>query len=178
MKRAEGLHVISRRGFCGALAGCVGFALVDCVDGKAIQVGPLDGSGNPHPDAPVESDGSTGDSGTGATCPATGATDVGAPSAFMLGKPVFIDTGKFFVVRDAGGLYALTSHCTHDLVVVNDDGTEFKCPKHQATFTYDGVVTNGPAFFPLVHYAMCTLANGHVGVITAQTVPRAQRLMV
>jgi Rieske Fe-S protein len=51
------------------------------------------------------------------------------------------------------------------------------CSKHGATFTYDGDATKGPAFFPLLHFEMCTLSNGHVGVVTSQTVPKTQRLL-
>jgi hypothetical protein len=38
-------------------------------------------------------------------------------------------------------------------------------------------VTMGPAVVPLVHFEMCTLSNGHVGVVTSQTVSKTQRLM-
>ncbi len=178
MKRAEGLLVISRRGFCSGLAGCLGLALVDCTDGRApVQTGPLGDHPDAGPDAAVDA-ASTIDSGPGATCPATGATDVGPPSAFLLGKPVYNATGKYFVIRDSGGLYAITARCTHELVIINDDGMQFNCPRHGALFTYNGDVTKGPAFFPLVHYAMCTLANGNVGVLPSQTVPKTQRLNV
>ena len=80
------------------------------------------------------------------------------------------------MVRDSGGLYALTAACTHSGATCQVSGTEFYCPRHGATFTFNGVVTQGPAFFPLNHYSMCDMSNGHVGVNTSQTVGSSVRL--
>ena len=52
------------------------------------------------------------------------------------------------------------------------------CPRHGSLFSFDGAVLTGPATAPLVHYAMCTLASGHVGVLTSQTVASTDRLAV
>ena len=111
-----------------------------------------------------------------ATCPATGVTDVGAASAFALNQPKYFSSGNFFVVRDSGGLYALTARCTHQGVTVEDDGSEFACPAHGATFDYNGTVTGGPTFTNLVHYEMCLIGNGHVGVVKSKTVAQSDRL--
>jgi nitrite reductase/ring-hydroxylating ferredoxin subunit len=175
MKRADALHVISRRGVCGGLASCLGLALVNCVDGHSTVIGTGGlGSDDERADAGVDAP-MIIDSGPAPTCPMTGATDVGAPSAFT--KPVYFASGNFFVIRDSGGLYAVSARCTHDGVTVVDDGTQLFCMRHGALFTYDGDVTKGPAFFPLVHFEMCTLANGHVGVVVSQIVAKTQRLM-
>src|SRR5262249_47399953 len=98
-------------------------------------------------------------------------------SSFMMNTPVYVSTGRFFVVRDAGGLYALTAKCTHEGVICVVSGGGFVCNRHGAEFTFDGAVTMGPAIFPLVHYGMCTLAGGHVGVQTTMTVAASTRLM-
>ncbi len=185
MRRAEGLAVLSRREVCSALASCVGLALVaSCTDGDlgAVQTGGLNGADGTetgidagsqvHHDAGV-----TVDSGPMATCPSTGATDVGTPGTFASNSPVYFSTGKFFVVRDSGGLYALTARCTHEGATTVVDSGDFYCPRHGAQFTFNGAVISGPVITGLVHYAMCTLANGHVGVITSQTVSNSQRLM-
>ncbi len=161
MKKPAALVSLSRRQFCEGLAGCVGLAaLASCSSNDMTMQ---------HVDA------RTPDSGTTGGC-ATGAMDVGMPSTFMTGKPVFITTGNFFVVRDAGGLYALTARCTHEGVTTIVQGSDFYCPRHGAQFDFNGAVVQGPASTPLVHYAMCMLSNGHVGVTTSQTVPAAQRL--
>jgi nitrite reductase/ring-hydroxylating ferredoxin subunit len=191
MRRSEGLHVVSRRAFCGSAAACLGVALVNgCLDGDSTNVvatGSLDGpdgshgsgsgsgsgSGHPPPDAGV----GNVDSGTAATCPSSGVTDVGAASTFTNNNPVYFSSGNFFVVRDSGGLYALTARCTHQGVTVEVNSGEFFCPAHGATFDFNGTVTGSPAFTNLVHYEMCTLANGHVGVVKSQTVSQSQRLV-
>ncbi len=189
MRRADGLTVLSRREVCTALAGCVGLALVSsCTDGDvgAVLTGKLNGSDgtDDHPDAAV-TDAHMTDAGSMATCPTSGATDVGAPSTFTSGSPVYFSNGNFFVVRDSGGLYALTAKCTHEGATTcvgnsnncSSSGTLLFCPRHGATFTFDGDIISGPVITGLVHYAMCTLANGHVAVITSQHVSNSQRLM-
>ena len=182
MRRADGLATVSRRGFCGGVATCVGIATVaSCFDGgsSVITTGPLggpEGSNGQQPDAnnppppPMDAPGTTG------TCPASGVTDVGAPSAFATNSPQYFSSGNFFVVRDSGGLYALTARCTHEGATCVDSQGEFYCPRHGAEFTYNGDIISGPVSTGLVHYAMCTLANGHVGVVKSQTVSKSQRL--
>ena len=153
------LAVLNRREVCGGLAACVG----------AIVVTGCGGSDSATVDAPPDSTGS------GAAC-GTSATDVGAPSTFTANKPVYFSTGNFFVVRDSGGLYALTARCTHEGATTVVQTSDFYCPRHGAMFNFNGDVTRGPAVSPLVHYAMCILANGHVGVTTAMSVPKTDRL--
>jgi len=192
MKRAEGLEVIvTRRHFCGGVATCFGAAFVaSCADGDGtsiIQTSGLNGpdgeqnmgsgSGSGSGTGVLPDAGVTPDDGNAATCPSTGVTDVGMPSTFTTNVPKYFSTGNFFVVRDSGGLYALTARCTHDGVTISAESSDFYCPAHGATFTFNGTVTNGPAFTNLVHYAMCTLSNGHVGVVKSQTVSQSQRLV-
>ena len=164
MKRPHALVTISRRHFCSTIAGCLGIAAVASCGG---------GSSSTGPDA-----GATMDGELGATCPQTGANDVGAASTFTAGKPVYFQAGNFWVVRDAGGLYALTARCTHEGGTTVVRGTDFYCPRHGAEFDFTGKVVRGPANSPLVHLAMCMTANGNPGVISSQTVPAAQRLNV
>jgi Rieske Fe-S protein len=89
---------------------------------------------------------------------------------------VYFASKNIFVVRDSGGLYALTARCTHQGVTVVAQTSDFFCPGHGATFNFNGDVTQGPANSPLQHYAMCTLPNGHVGVDTSMTVTKTVRL--
>jgi nitrite reductase/ring-hydroxylating ferredoxin subunit len=114
---------------------------------------------------------------SGATCPTTGAIDVGAPSAFLLNQPVYKSNGNFFVVRDSGGLYALTARCTHEGATCVTSSGVLYCPRHGAEFDYNGGIITGPVFTGLVHYEMCTLTNGNVGVVVSMTVPKSQRLV-
>ena len=158
MRRTPKLVTFTRREVCGGLAACIG----------AIVVSGCGGDSGTAPDASPDSNG-------GGMCGATG-TDVGAPSTFTLNKPVYFASKNIFVVRDTGGLYALTARCTHQGVTVVAETTDFFCPGHGATFNFNGDVTQGPANAPLQHYAMCTLPNGHVGVDTSMTVAKTVRL--
>jgi cytochrome b6-f complex iron-sulfur subunit len=158
MKRSDALMTISRRQFCSGLAGGIGIAVVaGCTS-------------SPQPasvDAPVMN---------GGVCPTTGAIDVGAPSTFTLNTPVYFAMGFLFVVRDANGLYALTARCPHQGFTTRVEGTDFVCPRHGSQFSFDGAVITGPATAPLVHYAMCTLPNGNIGVLTSTVVADSDRL--
>ena len=192
MKRSADLNVLSRRDLF-ALAGCAGLAaLAACTDGSnsGVQTGPLGGTPDGHEpgDGPTAIDGHSSqhdasvdaalpaDAGIVATC--TGSeTDVGAPATFQTGVPIYFSSGKFFVVRDAGGLYAMTAACTHEGATCSVSGSSIRCPRHGALFKYDGTIISGPVSQPLSHYAMCTLANGHVGVIRT-AVSKSQRLDV
>jgi nitrite reductase/ring-hydroxylating ferredoxin subunit len=177
MRRVPELTEVSRREFCAvacgvALAGCFGDG------GGAVQTGSLDGSDTTGPDASVLTDGGTTDGGIGATCSGT-YFDVGAPASFVSNTPPkqFGSPNYFYVVRDANGLYALTSKCTHQGVVTKVVGSEFHCNQHGANFSFTGAVVNGPSNGPLQHFAMCTLANGNVGVQTSIKVDPSTRLV-
>ena len=150
------LVTLSRRSFCG---GCVGMA--------ALAACSSENAGTPDAAKPDAS---------GATC--TTGTDVGAASAFVANTPKYFSAGNFFVVRDAGGLYALSARCTHEGATTIVQGSDFYCPRHGAQFTFNGDVVSGPVVTGLVHYGMCMLPNGHVAVNTAMSVPKTQRLTV
>ena len=154
MKRPDGLITLSRRQFCTGLVGGVAIAACSVSDPPVV-------------DAPAQS---------GGVCPTTGALDVGAPSTFTLDTPVYFASGFLFVVRDANGLYALTARCPHQGFTTRVQGMDFFCPRHGSLFDFNGAVLTGPAAAPLVHYAMCTLPSGNVGVLTSQTVPNTDRL--
>ena len=124
----------------------------------------------PTPDAMQPPDANQG----GPTCTGT-VTDCGAPPSSFTSTPKSISS-KFFVVRDSGGLYAVSAKCTHEGATLTNDGSEFYCPRHGATFDYDGNILGGPVSVPLVHYAMCITSTGNVGVNTSQTVSESTRM--
>jgi len=166
MKRSDELVVISRRTFV-ALTGAGGLGLVvACGSGSSSDVDAAQAS----IDAP---------SGSGA-CSVTG-VDVGAPSTYTMGVPVL--TKRLVVVQDASGFYAMSAACTHQgqLVCIGtttsciSTGTDLYCTRHGAAFSFTGLVVRGPANTPLPHYAMCTLANGNLGVLTTMTVSSTTR---
>lgn len=188
MRRATGLTELSRRNFCGLA--CAGVALVGCSNGLgAIQTGPLGGGDDGvSPDAPngvnpdagsnpvvdAHSGGNPDAPMSGVACTGT-TTDVGAASTYLLNKPIL--HGSFFVVRDSGGLYAVSAKCTHEGALMQVLGSDYYCPRHGARFTFDGTIVSGPVSTGLVHYAMCNLANGNIGVETSMTVSKSTRLV-
>ena len=116
------------------------------------------------------------DAGAG-TCPASGATDVGAPSKFTNGMATYFASGAYFVCRDSKGLYTVSSLCTHEGATIQAQATQFYCPRHGATFDLNGAVTKGPASRALAHYSLCLMSNGNVGVVKSMTVAATTRLV-
>lgn len=184
MKRAPELVELSRRDFC-AFA-CLGITLATgCLDSGSgsVQTGGLDGTtGGTSPDAGsgavIHPDGSvaTPDGGTAATCSGT-YTDVGAASTFTLNTPKYISAVNMFVIKDAGGFYALTARCTHQGVTLVKLGSQLHCNAHGADFAFTGAVIDGPTTTRLQAYAMCTLANGNLGVENTIKVASTVRLV-
>lgn len=163
MKRSDVLVSLSRRDVCGAIAGCVGLAVLASCGGS-------DGG---SPDAAMVTD----DAPMG-VCPTTGAADVGAASKFVAGTPVYFSSGNFWVVRDTGGLFAVTARCTHEGATTVIRSGDFYCPRHGSIFTFDGAVLRGPATRALGHLAMCMTASGNVGVQTSVSASADARLNV
>jgi Rieske Fe-S protein len=168
MQRPDKLYAISRRAFC-TIAGAGGLGLVIAGCGNS------GGGGSP--------DASPADA-SAAVCTTDG-MDVGPASAFVVGTPVYIDSGLFYVVRDSGGLYAMSALCTHQgaLTCIGTaagctatGANVIFCPRHGAVFSFDGTVVRGPAARTLDHFAMCDLSNGHVGVLASVKVAASVRL--
>jgi nitrite reductase/ring-hydroxylating ferredoxin subunit len=152
MRRSEALASVSRRQFCGGLASCVGLAAIaGCTSSQASGVDAAGACGSEM-------------------------IDCGPASTFALNMPVFFATALVFVVRDAGGLYAVSATCTHEGGTINLMGNDYVCPRHGAVFDLDGNVVNGPATVPLPHLEMCMLDNGNIGVNPSVKVPETSRL--
>jgi cytochrome b6-f complex iron-sulfur subunit len=111
------------------------------------------------------------------TCDPAIAHDVGAPDSFMTGTAVFFPTYNIFVLRDGGGLYAMSGLCTHQGGYLQQVNDFLHCFLHNANFDLDGAVLSGPAPRALDHYALCLLATGNVGLDPNTTVAPATRLV-
>jgi nitrite reductase/ring-hydroxylating ferredoxin subunit len=168
----------SRRDLCtGVLAGALGLFIAGCVDaGDGVGTGSTLPESDDLDGGLGADSGLGGDAGLGATC-SGGEVDVGPPSMFAA-TPVLISASQVYVVRDAGGLYALSSRCTHNNVGLGVSSGRFRCPRHGALFTVDGVIISGPVSRGLVHYSLCILGNGHVGLNRSVPVANAVRLRV
>ncbi len=196
------VFALGRRDFCRIALGCAAALAVGCVSGEpALGTGPIpEGSGDepdaaedPTPDArPGTPDARPGTpdarptpdatvaqaADAGAPTCTTGYQSVGSPTTFTTGTAVYFSSFKLFVVRDSGGLYAVSSVCTHQGATIQQKGSEFYCPRHGATFSLNGTVTGGPASRALAHYAMCMMAGDVVGVNPSATTSASTRLDV
>lgn len=83
-----------------------------------------------------------------------------------------------FVARDADGVYAMTTTCTHQGCDTSGgvQGSSIVCPCHGSEFDADGNVLRGPAGAPLVHFAVTVDAAGVVTVHGAKEVDPATRV--
>lgn len=111
---------------------------------------------------------------SGNTC-ATGVSG-GAASAITASSPKYVSTAKAYVCRDAGGLYAMSSLCTHSGCKVSLDTNQWYCPCHGATFDLNGQHPTAPAYSSLKHYEMCVDGSGNVQIDTSKTVSASTRV--
>lgn len=62
----------------------------------------------------------------------------------------FVPPGRSMAVfKDAGGVFAISTVCTHLGCIVRPTAEGFECPCHGSRFAVDGSVTQGPAPQPL-----------------------------
>ncbi|NOU30521.1 MAG: Rieske (2Fe-2S) protein [Polyangiaceae bacterium] len=119
-------------------------------------------------DPASSSSSSSSSSSTGGSSSSSGGTTqlkvADVPEGALVNGP-----GLTFVGRDAGGLYAMSSLCTHQSCDMKIDGvisaTDIFCKCHKSRFDKNGAVLNGPAAAPLVHYKV--VVTGDVITIDA-----------
>ena len=86
--------------------------------------------------------------------------------------------GNFFLIKDATGIYAITTVCTHMGCTVGlPSGNRITCPCHSSQYDLSGGNLVGPATAPLVHFAVSEPTPGAaLTVNTSQTVASSTRL--
>lgn len=72
-----------------------------------------------------------------------------------------------FIARDAGGLYAMTSTCSHEGCDLGDGvrtADSVTCRCHHSQFDLNGAVLRGPASSPLAHFQVELGGDGSITV--------------
>jgi len=77
--------------------------------------------------------------------------------------------------RDAGGVFAISTVCTHLGCIVKREADGFHCPCHGSRFNPDGTVARGPAPAPLKWLAVKRVSAGSYVVDEGTPVPPGTR---
>lgn len=92
------------------------------------------------------------------------------PEGLAPGAP-FLPPGRSVAIfRDADGIYAVSTICTHLGCIVKAEGRGFKCPCHGSEFRGDGSVVRGPAPKSLPWLAISVAKDGTCVVDEGSTV--------
>lgn len=163
-----------RRRFLQVLTGAVAAIGANCSatgeripGGNGGEGGTGDNGGAGGTGSGMASSSSSSSSSSGTPCMPTG-TNVGAPSKFATDGLYKLSGSSFLIGRDAGGLYAMTSLCTHQGCNLNSKGVIISggihCNCHGAEFDNNGAAVTFPAVNPLKHYQLTLECDGNLWV--------------
>jgi Rieske Fe-S protein len=100
---------------------------------------------------------------------------VALPETLAAGE-AFVPPGRSIaVIRDSGGLYAVSTICTHLGCVIKPAAAGFECPCHGSKFAFNGDVVKGPAPRAL-DWLKVSVANGAVTIDEGTTVPQGTKV--
>lgn len=123
-----------------------------------------------------------GCSSPGATPASFGDVSAGKAGDLSVGSIVPLSGAPAFVARDAKGVYAMTTTCTHQACDLARQGRisqdRISCGCHGSVFDANGGVVNGPASEPLQHFGVSADAQGNLTVHGGQEVGADVRLAV
>ncbi len=109
-------------------------------------------------------------------------TIVGKVSDIMTGFLKQVSGQSLLLGQDAGGIYAMSSLCTHKFCDMTFKGTVgasgITCTCHASKFDNNGAVTKGPAVKALDHFDCAVDASGNIGVDKTKVVDASFRAMV
>lgn len=90
-----------------------------------------------------------------------------------------VPSAPAIIARDALGIYAMTSTCTHEgCDVAPASGGSLFCPCHGSSFDANGNRTAGPAQSPLVHFAVDVDPAGNLTIHGGVQVDATTRVAV
>ena len=98
------------------------------------------------------------------------------------GRPKLAKGQPVVIILDSGGVYAMTTICSHQQCDMRDDGSigvdGLSCACHGSNFDILGAVTSGPAKHDLKHYLVEIDASGEITVQADQIVDVSARTPV
>ena len=98
------------------------------------------------------------------------------PQGLAANEP-FIPPGRSVAVfRDADGVYAVSTVCTHLGCIVKAEGGGFDCPCHGSRFALDGAVVKGPAPKALPWLAVTAVSADTFSIDLSATVPPGKKV--
>jgi cytochrome b6-f complex iron-sulfur subunit len=166
-ERRRFLKVIS----AAAAASAVGAACGD--DGETLDDTTASGQGGAG-----GSGGSASSSTAGGSMPPP-PVNAGNVANIMEGELAAVPNTAMYLGRDAGGIYAMTSVCTHNSCDMLSRGVvlfdRLRCTCHGSEYDYDGAVLMGPATVALRHYLVQIEPDGTILVHKDETVDASVR---
>ena len=102
---------------------------------------------------------------------------VGTLDEVIPGITVFREHG-IALVKDGGGLSAISLACTHLGCTVAQAGDGFACPCHGSRFRRDGTVVNGPATTPLAAHDLQVVEGRRIVVDLGTKAEPGTKLLV
>ena len=104
----------------------------------------------------------------------------GNPDLYPVHSVTFLQDQQVYIVRMPDGFYAVSAVCTHLGCITQwkPDADMIACPCHGSKFHPDGVKIEGPAPWPLPHFAISLTADGELIVDKLQIIKPSQVLKV
>jgi Rieske Fe-S protein len=97
------------------------------------------------------------------------------PDALPPGEP-FVPPGRAVAIfKDAEGIHAISTVCTHLGCLVKATAEGFECPCHGSRFAADGTVKKGPAPRALP-WLKCSVSGGAVSIDEDTVVPSGTKV--
>jgi Rieske Fe-S protein len=100
---------------------------------------------------------------------------VAIPESLAAGQPLLPPGRSVAMFRDADGVYAISTICTHLGCIVKSTAEGFECPCHGSRFAADGTVKRGPAPRALA-WLKVTGGGGNYIVDEGTTVPAGTKV--
>jgi len=101
---------------------------------------------------------------------------LGPLGEFLAAELTHLPQQRAWIMKDSGGLYAISAVCTHLGCIVHREDEGFKCPCHGSVFDAEGRPVSGPAPKPLNYLDLSVSPDGQLVVDLQKNVSADARL--